>query len=51
MPALHALHDVWRRAASDWVAGLLVRHIIDEEDAQAMVKDMAYGLAKSTYNL
>ncbi|MAU12748.1 MAG: glucuronate isomerase [Anaerolineaceae bacterium] len=50
-PSIPARHDVWRRAASDWVAGLLVRHIIDEEDAQAMVKDMAYGLAKSTYNL
>lgn len=50
-PSIPARHDVWRRAASDWVAGLLVRHIIDEDDAQAMVTALAYDLAKSAYRL
>jgi glucuronate isomerase len=50
-PSIPARHDVWRRAASDWVAGLLVQHIIDEDDAQAMVKALAYDLAKSAYRL
>ncbi|MCS6828466.1 MAG: glucuronate isomerase, partial [Caldilinea sp.] len=50
-PSIPARHDLWRRTAADWVAGLLVRHIIDEIDAQAMVRALAYDLAKSTYRL
>ncbi|MGJ3237131.1 MAG: glucuronate isomerase [Anaerolineae bacterium] len=49
--SIPARHDVWRRASADWLAGLVVRHIIDEDDAQAMVADMAYHLAKKTYKL
>jgi len=50
-PSIPARHDVWRRAASDWLAGLVVRQIIDEEDAAEMVVDLAYNLAKKTYKL
>jgi glucuronate isomerase len=50
-PSIPARHDLWRRAASDWVAGLLVRHIIDETDAHEMVHALSYDLAKSTYKL
>lgn len=50
-PSIPARHDVWRRTASDWLAGLCVRQIIDEEDAQDMVKALAYDLAKKTYRL
>jgi len=50
-PSIPARHDIWRRAASDWVAGLLVRHIIDDQDAYRMIKELAYDLARSTYNL
>jgi glucuronate isomerase len=50
-PSIPARHDLWRRAACDWVAGLLVQHIVDEEDAQEMVHALAYGLAKKTYRL
>ena len=50
-PSIPARHDLWRRAAADWVAGLLVRHIIDEEDAQAMMHSLAYDLAKRAYHL
>lgn len=48
-PSIPARHELWRRAACDWVAGLLVRHLIDDEDAQVMVYELAYGLAKKTY--
>lgn len=44
-------HDVWRRASADWLAGLVQRHIIDEEDAHGMAYELAYGLAKKAYNL
>ena len=33
------------------VAGLLVRHIVDESEAQKMVRAFAYDLAKTTYRL
>ncbi|MCD6290231.1 MAG: glucuronate isomerase, partial [Anaerolineae bacterium] len=44
--SIPARHDVWRRAACDWVAGLVVRGLIDEEDAREMAYELAYGLAK-----
>jgi glucuronate isomerase len=50
-PSIPARHDVWRRAACDWVAGLFVRHIIDENDAHEMARALAYDLAKSSYKL
>ncbi|MBC7814034.1 MAG: glucuronate isomerase [Burkholderiales bacterium] len=50
-PSIAARHDVWRRASADWVASLLRRSIIDREDAEAMMHDLAYGLAKSAYKL
>jgi len=50
-PSIPARHDVWRRAAANWLAGLVVHHIVDEEDAAAMAQEMAYGLAKRAYRL
>jgi glucuronate isomerase len=44
-------HDVWRRAASNWLAGLVVRGIVSEEDAAEMAHEMAYDLAKRAYRL
>lgn len=44
-------HDVWRRAAANWLAGLVTRHIIDENDAMDMARELAYGLAKRAYKL
>jgi glucuronate isomerase len=49
--SIPARHDVWRRASADWLAGLVMRHIIDEQDAQNMIVDMAYTLAKRSYRL
>ena len=44
-------HDVWRRTTCNWLAGQVVRGLMDEEDAAAAAYDCAYGLAKRAYNL
>ena len=44
-------HDLWRRASANWLAGLVVRNIIDLDDASEMISAMAYGLAKAAYRL
>ncbi|MCG2783854.1 MAG: glucuronate isomerase [Anaerolineae bacterium] len=49
--SIPARHDVWRRASANWVAGLVARHIVDLEDAQEMMKELAVGLAKRAYKL
>jgi glucuronate isomerase len=49
--SIPARHDVWRRASANWLAGLVVRGIIDMEDAAAMAPDLANGLARRTFNL
>ncbi|MEE8392633.1 MAG: glucuronate isomerase [Anaerolineae bacterium] len=48
-PSIPARHDLWRRVGANWVAGLVVRGIVDGDDAREMVRDMAYGLAKRAY--
>lgn len=50
-PSIPARHDVWRRAACDWVAGLVVRHIVTEAEAGEMVRALATDLARRVYNL
>ncbi len=50
-PSIPVRHDVWRRAAADWIAGLVVRDIVDMDDAHEMVYDTAYRLAKRAYKL
>jgi glucuronate isomerase len=50
-PSIPTRHDLWRRAAANWVASLVVRGIVDLTDAEAMVHDLAYGLAKRAYRL
>jgi glucuronate isomerase len=50
-PSIPARHDVWRRAACDWIAGLVVRGVVDTEDAHEMALDMAYRLARRAYKL
>jgi len=44
-------HDVWRRASANWLAGLVVHHVIDLDDAQGMIQELAIGLAKRAYKL
>ncbi len=50
-PSIPARHDVWRRASANWLAGLAVRHVVDELTASEMLHDLAYGLAKRAYRL
>jgi Glucuronate isomerase len=49
--SIPARHDVWRRASANWLAGLMVRHLIDREDAQEMAFELAVGLTKRAYRL
>jgi len=44
-------HDVWRRTTCDWLAGMVVTGVVDEEDAGDMAREFAYGLAKRAYGL
>jgi glucuronate isomerase len=44
-------HDVWRRVTCNWLAGMTVRGLLDEDDAHAMAHDFAYGLARRAYRL
>jgi glucuronate isomerase len=49
--SIPARHDVWRRASANWLAGLVVRHIIDMDDAGELVRELAVNLAKRAYRL
>ena len=48
-PSIPARHDLWRRASANWLAGLVVRGIVDMDDAREMIQDTAYRLAKRAY--
>jgi glucuronate isomerase len=50
-PSIPARHDLARRVDANWLANLVVRGIIEMEDAQEMAHAAAYGLAKSAYRL
>ncbi len=50
-PSIPARHDVWRRASANWLAGLVVRRVIDRQDAESLAVDLARGLAKKAYRL
>ncbi|MDZ7358019.1 MAG: glucuronate isomerase [candidate division KSB1 bacterium] len=50
-PSIPARHDLSRRIDSNFLAGLVARHIIDFEDARKMSRSMAYDLVKTAYKL
>ena len=50
-PSIPARHDLWRRVSANWVAGLVLRSVVDMDDAREMVVDMAYRLAKRAYKI
>jgi glucuronate isomerase len=50
-PSIPVRHDVWRRAAANWVAGLVTRGIVGQEEAGEMIADLTYHLAKKGYKL
>jgi glucuronate isomerase len=49
--SIPARHDLWRRASCNWLAGLVVRHILSETEAHEMAEECATGLAKRAYHL
>jgi glucuronate isomerase len=50
-PSIPARHDLWRRVDANWIAGLVVCGIVDMDDAEEMMQDTAYRLAKRAYKL
>jgi glucuronate isomerase len=48
-PSIPARHDLARRADANWLANLVVRGVVDMEDAAEMIHDAAYRLAKRAY--
>jgi glucuronate isomerase len=49
--SIPARHDLWRRAVANWLAGLVVRKMIDRADAEDMAQELAVGLARRAYRL
>ena len=50
-PSIPARHDLSRRMDASWIAGLVARKIVDMDDAQEMINDTTFRLAKKTYKL
>ncbi len=48
-PSIPARHDLSRRVDANWIAGLAARGIVDMSDAEEMIHDTAYRLAKKAY--
>jgi glucuronate isomerase len=49
--SIPARHDLSRRVDSNYLAGLVARHIVDLDEAKEMTRDLAYGLVKKAYKL
>jgi glucuronate isomerase len=49
--SIPARHDLSRRIDSNYLAGMVARHIIDMDDARRMNRDLAYDLVKKAYKL
>jgi glucuronate isomerase len=49
--SIAARHEVWRRVTSNWLAGKVVRGLIDEDDAFVLAHELAYGCPKRAYRL
>jgi glucuronate isomerase len=50
-PSIPARHDLARRVDANWIANLVVRKVIELDDAGDMIHAAAYGLAKQAYRL
>jgi glucuronate isomerase len=49
--SIPARHDVARRVDCAYLADLVATHRLDEDEAQEVAHDLAYGLAKRAYRL
>ncbi|MBE8970365.1 glucuronate isomerase [Nostocales cyanobacterium LEGE 12452] len=47
--SIPARHNVWRRVACNWLAGLVARGLVEEEEGYEMARALAYDLAKVAY--
>ena len=50
-PSIPARHDVARRVDCAYLAEMVVKHLLDEDEAREVARDLAYGLAKKAYKL
>ncbi len=50
-PSIPARHDLCRRVDANFLADLVARHIIEQDEAEEMISDLAYYLAKQTYRM
>ena len=50
-PSIPVRHDLFRRVDANWIAGLVVKGIVDLEDGREMIQDTAYRLPKAAYRL
>lgn len=48
-PSIPARHDLARRVDANWLAGMVVRGVVDIADAEDMIHELAYRLAKRAY--
>ncbi len=51
LPSIAARHDVARRVDCAYLAQQVAQHVLDEDEAAELARDLAYGLAKKAYNL
>lgn len=49
--SIPARHDLWRRMAANWLAGQVARHFLSLPEAGQIAWQLAYGLARQTYQL
>lgn len=50
-PSIPARHDLCRRVDANFLADLVSRHIVEEDEAVEMIEAMAYGLVRETYRM
>jgi glucuronate isomerase len=50
-PSIPSRHDVARRIDANFLARLVCEHVLEAHEAEEMIVDCAYGLAKKTYRL
>lgn len=50
-PSIRTRHDVWRRTACNWLAGMVARGLLDEDAAPGMARWLSYDAAKEAYRL
>jgi glucuronate isomerase len=50
-PSIPARHDLSRRIDCSFLAGLVAEHVIEMEEAEEMIVDLSFNLAKETYRL